>query len=73
MSIGIGFLELAVAVVTSFTAFYIYRSRRPNYRWGLVGLGCLALAAILTPADVASTLVFASAFAAVYFVGTKHT
>jgi Sec-independent protein secretion pathway component TatC len=72
MPFGISYLELAAILVVAIVACAMYFARVPQYRWCFVALGCVTLAAVLTPADLLSTLLLAAAFAAVYFAGTRH-
>lgn len=69
---GIGTLELAAILLTAVLTLTIFIGRFSYRKWSAVILGCVTLAAILTPSDVFSMLLMATAFVAVYCVGTRH-
>ena len=77
MPIGIGTLEAVVIIAAAASvAFGIFTKRISFRHWCVAILGCASLGALLTPPDLFSMLLFAIAFAAVYFLGAlryKHS
>lgn len=69
-AISVPDLLAILACATVALAMFWRRDRR--LRWGLAALGCMTFAAVITPPDLFSTLLTASAMMAVYFVGTRH-
>ena len=69
---SIGVLELVLTLVFAVVAFGLYFRGVSAARWLFALAGCFALASVLTPADIASTLLFAIAFFGSFYLGTKH-
>ena len=63
------FLILPLAIIS--TALFMKRDVR--LRWSLAILGCAVLAALLTPADLYSTLIVALGLVVAYYFGTQHS
>jgi Sec-independent protein secretion pathway component TatC len=72
MLLQIGYLELAATFVVGAAALMMFIGRSRYYRPMLAIVGCMCLAAIVTPADLFSMLLMTIAFLAVYFVGTRR-
>ena len=72
MPLAIGYLELATILVTAVVTSTMFLGRFSYRHWSAVNLGCVTLAAILTPADLLSMLLMTIAFIGVYLVGTRH-
>lgn len=72
MSLGIGPLELTTILFAAIVVLATYLGRSGIHRWSVVVLGCLMLAAVLTPPDWFSMLALAAAFIVVYTIGTRH-
>ena len=63
-------LTLILSLATVSLALFLMRDAR--LRWSLAILGCVTLAALLTPPDFYSTLVVTPGFIAAYYFGTRH-
>ncbi|MGN6547538.1 MAG: hypothetical protein ACTHK7_20970 [Aureliella sp.] len=72
MLFAISVPDLLAILVCAAVALAMYFKRDRHLRWGLAALGCMTVAALITPPDLFSTLLTASAMMAVYFVGTRH-
>lgn len=72
MPFSIGYLELATILVIAVMTISMFLGRFSCRRWSTAILGCVTLAAILSPADLFSMSFMAAAFIGVYFVGTRH-
>lgn len=70
--LSIGVIELALTTAIAFVALGCYVKRVRGTRWLVAATGCLALASVLTPADLASTLIIAIALFACFYCGTKQ-
>ena len=68
MSMSELFLILAVAIIP--VVFFLKRDVR--LRWSLAVLGCVTLAAVLTPPDLYSTFLVAPGCIVAYYFGTRH-
>ena len=72
MPFGISVPDALAIFVCATIWLVMHRSRHAGSHWSLALLGCVALAAVITPPDFYSTLVTALAMMVVYFVGTRH-
>jgi Sec-independent protein secretion pathway component TatC len=69
---AIGYLELATILVIAVVSLSMFLGRFSCRHWSAAILGCVTLAAILTPADLFSMSLMTVAFIGVYLVGTWH-
>jgi hypothetical protein len=69
---AIGVIELTVTLAVALAALGCHVLRLRGRRWVAAAAICLALASVLTPADLASTLIVAAACLACYFGGTRQ-
>jgi len=69
---GIGTLELTVTLFVALAGLGCYLMRLRGAHWAAAAAGCLALASVLTPADLVSTLIVAAACMACYFRRTRQ-
>ena len=69
---AIGVLELVVALGVALAAMGCYLMRLRGTRWVAAAAGCLALASVLTPADLASTLIIAAVCLACFYGGMRQ-
>ena len=67
--VGIG----VILLVTAVTVFHLlFRGRRhPLHRWLVVATAAVAIASLITPADVASTLIVAASFLLFFAIGAN--
>lgn len=65
-------IELIVTIVVALMALGCFMIRARNTRWLVAFAGCLALASVLTPADIASTVIVAIACFTCFICGTKQ-
>ncbi len=72
MPFAIGFLELATILVLAVVSFALFLGRFSCRRWSFAILGCVTLAAILTPSDLFSMLLMAIAIIGAYLLGSRH-
>lgn len=72
MLFAISVPDLLAILGCAAVAFVLFLRRDSRLRWSLATLGCVALAAVITPPDLFSTLLTASAMMAVYFAGSRH-
>lgn len=67
---SISALELVLVIVLAASALAAYLRRLAVTRWMVAAAVCFALASLLTPADIASTLLIGTVFLACFAVGT---
>ncbi len=72
MPLELGLFELAATLFLGLISIACYVGGSRHFRWSLTTFACVALASILTPADMFSMMLLALAFLAVYFAGTRH-
>jgi Sec-independent protein secretion pathway component TatC len=69
---SVGPIELGLTVAIAFMALGCFLKRVRGTRWLVASAGCLALASVLTPADIASTVIIAIACFGCFYCGTKQ-
>jgi Sec-independent protein secretion pathway component TatC len=69
---AVGVIELAVTVAIAIVALGCYVKRLHGTRWVVALAGCFALASVLSPADLVSTLIVAVALMACFWCGTNQ-
>jgi Sec-independent protein secretion pathway component TatC len=69
---SVGTIELGLSVAVAVMALGCFLFRVRGTRWLVASAGCLALASVLTPADVASTVIVAIACFTCFYFGTKQ-
>jgi hypothetical protein len=69
---SLGVLELLLTVAIAMAAAVFCLRGIPGTRWLVAATACFAAASVLTPADVATTLLFGVAFLGCFYCGTKQ-
>lgn len=72
MLFAISMPDLLAILACATVALAMFLRRDSRLRWGLAALGCMIFAALITPPDLFSTLLTASAMMSVYYLGTRH-
>ena len=70
---NVGVIELGMIFVACVAAASLACLRQPTWRWAVVGLACVTVAALVTPADPLSTIVFGVAFFLFFVGGTRFS
>jgi len=73
MWISIGLLEIGLVTLTATVAVILLLAKQRLWKWCAVGAGCLATAALFTPADPASTLLFGMLLLAAFTLGARFS
>ena len=68
---SVGVLEISFAVLASLVVIVLLKLRSAQVRWWIAGLVSVWLAALLTPADPLSTLVFGVVLFGMYCFGAR--
>lgn len=68
---GIGIVELALALSVGLVGAVMRALRLPQADWLLVAAACLLVAACLTPADPASTLIMGAVMLTCFVIGGR--
>lgn len=71
MSFSIGLLELLVIACVAVPAVVLYARRDARYRWLAAGWVCAVLAALLSPADIASMGILWLGFVGTFALGVR--
>jgi hypothetical protein len=69
---SVGPIELGMTVLVAVITLGCFVFRVPGTRWLVASAGCLSLATVLTPADIASTVLVAIACFTCFYCGTKQ-
>jgi hypothetical protein len=69
---SLGVLELLLTVAIAIPAGVFFLRGIPGTRWLVAATACFAAASVLTPADIATTLLFGVAFLGCFYCGTKQ-
>lgn len=72
MPFSLGIIELLFMAVLAIPVALLYARRHRHYRAGIVVFVCAALAALLTPADIVSMVLFLAAFGGVFLFGSRY-
>lgn len=72
MPFSLGAIELLFLAVLAIPAAILFVRRHRHYRSGIAVVVCAALAALLTPADIVSMVLFLVAFAGVFLFGSRY-
>jgi Sec-independent protein secretion pathway component TatC len=71
MWFSVSVMEVGMIIMAFIVAAVLARLRQRSWRWVTVGLACVVVASLITPADPASTIVFALAFLLFFLGGTR--
>ena len=71
MPFSLGAIEALLVVATFSVAFVCYFRSNHLFRLSIAGSLCVALAALVTPADLTSTVLMSIAFGAVFLFGNR--
>jgi len=69
---SIGVLEVLLTSAIAISAALFCWRGIPGARWLVAATACFAAASVLTPADIATTLLFGVAFVSSFYLGTKQ-
>jgi len=72
MPFSLGAIELLLLAVLAIPVAILYARRHRHYRSGIAAVVCAALAALLTPADIVSMVLFLTAFAGMFLFGSRY-
>lgn len=71
MWFSVSVIEVGMIFVAFIVAAVLACLRQRSWRWAAVGLACVTVASLITPADPLSTIVFALAFLLFFVGGTR--
>ncbi len=72
MPFSLGAIELLFLAVLAIPVALLYARRHRHYRVGIAVVVCAALAALITPADIASMVLLFVALAGVFLFGSRY-
>lgn len=72
MPFSLGAIELLALLLIAAPTLLLFLLRDGRYRYGVAGLVCAAAAALITPADILSMMIFLVAFLAIFAFGSWY-